>query len=176
MNSSLIKKIGIVVVAVLFLLQFVRPSRNEGDAAGANDILHAMNVPASVQKTLETSCYDCHSNHTVYPWYSNIQPVGLWLKNHVDEGKSELNFSEFNTYSPKRKAKKMKEIAEEIEEGEMPLSSYTLIHGNAVLTEAQKSELIAWAKGEQEMKMDSTQASPAAEGGEESHESHEEHE
>jgi hypothetical protein len=175
MNSSLFKKIGLVLLALLFLLQFVQPARNEGQSSGPNDVTQAMNVPVSVQQTLEKSCYDCHSNHTEYPWYSNIQPLGFWLKDHVDEGKEELNFSEFNSYTPKRKAKKMKEIVKEIEEGEMPLSSYTLIHGDAKLTEAQKAELIAWAKANQQFVPTDSVVVASAERGEEKYESQKEH-
>ncbi len=165
------------MAAALLLLQFVQPARNVGSASGPNDITQAMAVPATVQKTLETSCYDCHSNNTVYPWYTRIQPLGLWMKNHVDEGKEELNFSEFNTYTAKRKLKKLREIAEQVEEGEMPLYSYTIIHKNAVLNEAQKAELIDWAKSSQDM-VTNTNASNAApaEGNEGHEESHEEHE
>ena len=137
---KLVKKILVVLLAALVVIQFFHPSKNEGSADGPN----AMAMPADVRNILETSCYDCHSNHTNYPWYNNIQPVAWWLNDHVNEGKREINFSEFNTYKLKRKIKKMKEIREQLEEGEMPLSSYTLIHSNAKLTEAQKTRLLAW--------------------------------
>lgn len=140
------KKIGLGLLAILVILQFVRPTKNEGMALTENDILHFDSVPADVQKILETSCYDCHSNHTTYPWYTNIQPVGLWMQWHVNEGKEELNFSEFNTYKPKRQKHKFEEISEVIEEGEMPLWSYTLIHTETKLSAEQKTILTNWAK------------------------------
>ena len=138
---KLMKRIGLVLLATLVVIQFFHPAKNEGTADGPN----AMVLPADVKNILETSCFDCHSNHTNYPWYNNIQPVAWWLNDHVNEGKREINFSEFNTYKLKRKIKKMKEIREQIDESEMPLTSYTLIHGNAKLTEAQKTRLLAWA-------------------------------
>jgi len=97
MNYFNFKKIGLGLVAVLIILQFIRPTKNEGMALAETDILHADSVPADVQKILKTSCYDCHSNHTNYPWYTNIQPIGLWMQWHVNDGKKELNFSEFKT-------------------------------------------------------------------------------
>jgi hypothetical protein len=118
----------------------VRPSKNTGDAKGLNSI--ATNV--EVDKILNTACYDCHSNHTEYPWYCNIQPIGWWTSHHVNEGKEELNFSEFNSYSLKRKLKKLKEIKEQLDENEMPLSSYTLIHSDAKLSAENKIILIKW--------------------------------
>jgi hypothetical protein len=142
------KKIGIALAAMLVILQFIRPTKNEGTALTETDIAHTINVPADVQQILETSCYDCHSNHTNYPWYTNIQPIGLWMQHHVDEGKEELNFSEFKTYKLKRQKHKLEEIAEQVNEHEMPLSSYTLIHKNAALTPEQITLLSNWANTE----------------------------
>lgn len=146
MNSSLFKKIAVFLGFCLVVIQFIRPETNLGEAYSENDIAHTVEVPKHVQEILSSSCYDCHSNATVYPWYANIQPLGFWLKHHVDEGKSELNFSEFKTYTDKRKTKKFKEIVKEVEENEMPLPSYTWIHKHAVLTQEQKDTLLAWAR------------------------------
>ncbi|MCG9881595.1 MAG: heme-binding domain-containing protein [Bacteroidia bacterium] len=149
MNSSWPKKIAISLAAILIILQFVQPARNLGSATGENDIAHTVTVPDNVQQILTNSCFDCHSNATNYPWYASIQPLGFWLKHHVDEGKSELNFSEFKTYTEKRKAKKFREIAEELEEDKMPLPSYTWVHKGAILTPEQKTALLDWAKSNQ---------------------------
>jgi Haem-binding domain len=104
-----------------------------------------VNIPADVKNILEKACNDCHSNNTVYPWYTNIQPLGWWINHHVDEGKHEVNFSEFNTYKIRRKLRKFDEIGDEVKEHEMPLSSYTLIHKNAELTAEEQVILINWA-------------------------------
>jgi cytochrome c553 len=142
------KKILLTLGGLLVILQLVRPTRNEGTAYSANDITHGANVPVEVKQILETSCFDCHSNHTNYPWYANIQPVGLWIQNHVNEAKEELNFSEFATYSPKRKTKKLQEMAEEIKEHEMPLKSYLWIHKKTALSETQIQTITNWLKSE----------------------------
>ncbi len=140
------RKILIGVIVVIAGLQFIRPEKNDGLALGADDIAHTINVPADVQNILNTSCNDCHSNHTEPMWYMNIQPVGLWIGHHIEEGKRELNFSIFKTYKPKRQAHKMEEVAEMVESLEMPMSSYTLMHGNAKLSKEQQELLINWAK------------------------------
>lgn len=145
--KKLLKITGISLLVALVALQLYRPAKNVSEETPSTDIVQTYGVPADVAATLQKACYDCHSNNTHYPWYSNIQPVGMWLAHHVDEGKDELNFSEFGNYKPRRKAKKMHEIVEEIEEGEMPLESYTLIHGEAKLTANEKQKLIEWAKG-----------------------------
>lgn len=139
------KQIFISLLVVLVVIQFIRPTRNLGTAENVNDISHFTAVPDNVKGILETSCYDCHSDHTNYPWYTNIQPVGWWMQDHVNEGKREVNFSQFNAYRVKRKMRKFKEIAEQIKEDEMPLNSYLWIHGNAKMSEEQKKVILDWA-------------------------------
>lgn len=143
----MVKKLLIGFVILLLVIQAFRPTLNTGKASGPNDITKAVAVPADVRTILEKSCYDCHSNHTTYPWYDRIAPVSWWVANHIKEGKHELNFTEFATYSPKKQGKKLEEIRETVESGEMPLKSYLVTHGDARLTEVQKKTLVAWAKG-----------------------------
>jgi hypothetical protein len=140
-------KIILIILAIgLIVIQFFGIKKNQSSGDQPMNISKQFAVPADVENILKTSCYDCHSNNTVYPWYSNIQPLAWWLQGHVNEGKEELNFDEFGTYNPRRQFKKMEETDEMITEGEMPLSSYTIIHSNAVLSAAQKETLINWAK------------------------------
>ena len=140
------RKIWIGILIILILIQFIRPQRNLGNAYGRNDINHELQVPDSIMRILKVSCFDCHSNHTNYPWYTEINPVGWWLTNHVNEGKKELNFSEFATYPLKKKDKKLEETAEMVQEHEMPLSSYTLIHTDAKLNEQQIKAIVQWTE------------------------------
>jgi hypothetical protein len=139
------KKALYIVIGLFGIIQFIRPSKNTGEVYTNNDISHSVDVPANVKNILEKSCNDCHSNNTIYPWYTNIQPLGWWLNHHVNEGVEELNFSEFNTYKLRRKLHKLEEIAEQVKEGEMPLGTYTWIHSEAKLTVAEQQILIDWA-------------------------------
>ncbi len=134
------KKFFYFLLIIFVIIQFIRPERNLGKRETENTIF----VSDVVGRILQTSCFDCHSNYTNYPWYTNIQPIGWWMNHHVEEGKDELNFSEFESYSLKRKLHKLKEIKEQVEEGEMPLRSYTLQHGEAKLNSEQKRILIRW--------------------------------
>ena len=140
-------KIVLVVFAVLLVgAQFVRPAKNISTAApGPDDLTVLRPPPAEVQAVLERACFDCHSNHTRYPWYAEIQPVGWWLADHVKEGKAHLNFSTFGTYPTKRQSRKLEELIEEVEEGKMPLGSYKLTHADARLTPAEIKALTDWA-------------------------------
>ena len=139
------KNIFLTLLVLFVLIQFVRPEKNQSNDF-SKDISTIMPMSASLQQTLKTSCYDCHSNHTDYPWYAEVQPIAGWLQHHVDEGKSEINFSVFSDYKLRRKYHKLEEIVEQVEKNEMPMTSYTLIHRNAALNEAQKQEIILWAK------------------------------
>ncbi|OSZ78338.1 cytochrome C [Chitinophagaceae bacterium IBVUCB1] len=142
----MLKKILIGLLVVFVIIQFIRPEKNTATAASANDISTRYTVPDDVNTILQKACNDCHTNNTTYPWYSNIQPVGWWLQNHVNEGKAELNFSEFAAYKNKKAAHKMEEVVEMVEAGEMPLRSYTIAHTDAKLTSEEKATLVAWAK------------------------------
>ena len=142
------KKISfLIIVALLVIIQFFHPAKNQSSELLVTDITKVTTVPDDVLQLLKVTCYDCHSNNTRYPWYNNIQPVAWWLNRHIIEGKQRLNFSIFGGYRSEKAAKKLRGIAKVIEKDEMPLSSYTLIHRDAILNEAQKELIINWTKG-----------------------------
>lgn len=120
---SVLKKTLLSLLIVLSAIQFIRPAKNKNTAEQKADITMQFNVPADVQNVLKTSCYDCHSNNTNYPWYANIQPMAWLLANHINEGKAELNFNEFAGYSKRRQLSKLKAVANSVKDGSMPLSS-----------------------------------------------------
>ncbi len=137
------KKVGIGLLLILLALQAYRPAKNDSNKTD-NDISKSYAVPDDVKQILAKACNDCHTNNTVYPWYNNIEPVGIWLANHVNDGKRHMNFNEFNTYQIARQYKKLDECIEQVKEGEMPLDSYTWIHKEAKLTDAEKQKLYDW--------------------------------
>lgn len=141
-----IKKILLGLLIAFIVIQFIQPARNKNGQVIATDISKMVSLPQDVQTTLKTACYDCHSNNTNYPWYTNIQPVGWMMARHIKEGKEELNFSEFGSYSERRQLSKLKAIGNSIQDGAMPLASYTFIHKNARLTKEEKAQIIDWAK------------------------------
>src|SRR5690606_25714635 len=112
----MVKKILYGLLIVFIVMQFIRPEKNISEIPSSNDIRVHHPLPADVQSILKRACYDCHSNNTHYPWYTNIQPIGWWMQDHVNEGKSELNFSEFGTYTAKKADHKLEEVIEMVEE------------------------------------------------------------
>lgn len=143
---SRLKKILMILIVILIAVQFIQPARNKDGQFLSTDISKIVFVPANVQTVLQNTCYDCHSNHTNYPWYTYVQPVGWVLNNHIKNGKRELNFSDFGSYSIRKQESKLKSIADQIRDGKMPLYSYTIMHKNASLTKVEESLIINWAQ------------------------------
>jgi hypothetical protein len=133
------------LLVLLLLAQFIRPAKNLSNIQ-THHVSTKYTTSDSVKHILKVACEDCHSNYTHYPWYAEVQPIASWLANHVEAGNSELNFSEFTTRRIAVQNHKFEEIIEMTEEGKMPLGSYTWVHRDAILTEQQKAQLIAWAK------------------------------
>jgi hypothetical protein len=142
-------KIFAVLAALGFIgMQFIRPELSNPPVVPAQTLESSMNVPPEVGTLLSRSCSDCHSNRTVYPWYSQIAPPSWLLAEHVREGRAELNFDDWGTYKLDRKIRKLDEICEMVTSGEMPLPSYLWLHGDATLNAAQRQLLCDWANAE----------------------------
>ena len=143
---KLLKKVSLGVVIALVAMQFFRPTKNISAGNHTNVFIKETNPSPELLTVLKTSCYDCHSNNTAYPWYNNVAPISYWLSNHVNEGKEHLNFSDWENYTLDKKDHLLEEIKEEVENGNMPLTEYTFLHGDAKLTESEISSLVEWVK------------------------------
>ena len=141
----MVKNILIMLLIAFVLIQFYPPEKNQSGTIPETDIVMMTHPPEAVKNILETSCYDCHSNTTRYPWYNNIVPVSYWMADHIDHGKKHLNFSDWGTYNSKKKAHKLEEVIEEVKAHEMPLKSYLWMHDEAKLSEEQIKTLTEWA-------------------------------
>ncbi len=138
------KKISIAVLIILIAMQLFRIDKKNPPVIVENDFLALNGASPDVQTIIKSSCYDCHSNTSTYPWYSNVAPVSWWVKHHINEGREHLNFSEWGKYTAKKADHKLEECVEMIQEGEMPMSSYTLVHRESKLSEEQKLMLVNW--------------------------------
>ncbi|MBS1666369.1 MAG: heme-binding domain-containing protein [Bacteroidetes bacterium] len=139
-----VKKIALAVGAAFIGIQFIQPAHNKSGQVMPADFTKVYVVPSNVQNILQNACYDCHSNNTNYPWYSNIQPMAWMMKRHIDNGKEKLNFSEFGIYSTRRQISKLKGITNQIKGNEMPLSSYKAMHTKENLSKEEKAFIINW--------------------------------
>jgi hypothetical protein len=139
------KKIFFIGLSIFVLIQFYQPARNVSNVMPTSfAFTKVYAVPADVQNILQTSCYDCHSNNTNYPWYSYIQPARWFMEQHIKEGQSNLNFDDWGNYTARKQENKLDRIVKQIKTNEMPLASYTIIHKNAKLGAAQKKIIINW--------------------------------
>lgn len=139
-------KVGAVCIVIGIIgIQFFGIDQRNAAIVQADTLEAAVSVPYSVAAILDRSCSDCHSDRTVFPWYASVQPFGWFLKDHIDEGRREINFSQFNTYPARKKMKKLEEICEQVEKKEMPLPSYLWIHRGAALSEAEIKTLCDWS-------------------------------
>ncbi|WP_298117442.1 heme-binding domain-containing protein [Flavobacterium sp.] len=143
--KSKFKKVGIALFLVLIAIQFYQPALNHNSEQDyTDDFLVTTNAPNNISKLIQASCYDCHSNNSKYLWYDYIQPARMFVETHITNGKKELNFNEFGSYSNRKQQSKLEAISKQIISSEMPLSSYTILHRDAVLNETQKQEIITW--------------------------------
>jgi hypothetical protein len=143
---KVIKKISLLLVVVLVAMQFFSPTKNISAGNHVSVFEKETNPSSELKKIFETSCYDCHSNNTAYPWYNNVAPISFWLADHVNEGKDHLNFSEWENYSLDKKDHLLEEIEKEVLNGAMPITEYTFFHSEAELSKEQINDVVEWVK------------------------------
>ena len=143
--------LAVLVVAIVLVIQVIPVERNVSTVPPGQSFEKTEKVPANVAAILKVSCYDCHSNNSRYPWYSELQPGAWFMARHIKKGKEELNFDEFNNYSKRRKKAKIKSIISQIEKEEMPFKSYLLLHPDAGITLNKKKVLLQVLQSELEL-------------------------
>ncbi len=142
--KKLLKVFGGLLLIAFVGIQFMPPPRNQNSTVSGSDFLVLYEAPDRVDTLLRAACYDCHSDHTFYPWYTKVQPVGWYMARHIEAGKEELNFSEFANYSVRRQKSKLRSMINQIRDGEMPLKSYRLMHRDAVWTQPDQQAVLDW--------------------------------
>ncbi len=135
------KRILLVLLAIAVVAQFFQPDRSAPPIVPANDMLVMTGAPDDIKAMVLAACYDCHSDQSTYPWYASFTPINFWLQDHINEGREKMNFSRWNDPASQEHAH---ECGEEIQEGEMPLESYTWVHGEARLDAVQRASLVRW--------------------------------
>ena len=139
-------RVVLLAVALLAVAQFIPVTRTNPPVDAAQTLSATLPIPPNVASILDRSCQDCHSNQTVWPWYSQVAPVSWFLANHVNEGRGEMNLSEWGRYAVRRKDRKLKEICEQVTSGKMPIRTYTFLHPEAKLSGPDKKILCDWTE------------------------------
>ncbi len=151
-----ILKASVISLAIIFILIQLYPNPLPKNSDMVNDdFLTDTSISKIDAGIIKNSCYDCHSNYTHYPWYSKIAPFSWLIANHIREGRKKLNFSEWMSYTKKHQIRKLEDIQDEINNGEMPLKSYLLIHRSAKLTKEQKEQILKFCDRYSEKIIDS---------------------
>jgi len=140
---KILKWIGVVLAVVCIGIQFVPVERTNPPVDPEMTFQAKVNVPPYIDNIVRTSCYDCHSNETAWPWYSYVAPVSWLVSKDVVEARAQLNFSEWD-YNMFRSVGRLDQMAEEVYQGNMPLPIYLTMHPSSKLTEADKDSLINW--------------------------------
>ncbi len=140
----------VVVVCLFVAAQFASPARTNPAADQSLALPSHVQVTAQVAAIIDRSCADCHSNKTRWPWYSKVAPVSWLVIDHVDHGRSHLNFSEWGRLNRSEAGQMLGQICKEVQSGAMPMSSYTPLHPESKLTADDVKLLCAWSSAERE--------------------------
>ncbi|HAX48118.1 MAG TPA: heme-binding domain-containing protein [Ignavibacteria bacterium] len=145
--KKIFKIVLVIIIAGMVAIQFFnRPDMSTTTEITPAHITKVMSVPANVESILKRSCYDCHSDHTTWPWYSSIAPASWLVGDDVVKGKKKMNFSQWGSMQPAKQEARLNEICEEIKSDEMPLPPYLIMHGDAKLSQADKDILCQWVE------------------------------
>ncbi len=136
-----LRGILIVLVVLIVVAQLVPVTRDNPP------IQSDFNDNAAVKQVLKKSCYDCHSNESVWPWYSYVAPVSWLVASDVHEARQKINFSNWGLMPATKQKLAPQNMLDEIDEGGMPLPIYLIMHSNAKLTDADKATIRAWVEG-----------------------------
>lgn len=146
----ILKWLAIGLVILMGAIQFIRPARSNPASDAAEDLAAHVQVNPHVAGLLQRSCADCHSNKTRWPWYSNVAPVSWFVIDHVNHGRSHLNFSEWGKLSHSEADEMLRDICKEVQSGAMPLTSYTRIHRKAAVSAEERRVICEWTNRERE--------------------------
>ena len=149
MSKKVFQIAGAVSAVALITMQFIRPARTNPSSERGASFEAVIRPSPEIASSLKRACNDCHSNQTVWPWYSNIAPISWLVAGDVNEGRAHLNFSEWNRPGPEGEKPDMGDVCEQVKAGKMPLQAYALIHPQAKLSNQEVAALCALSLAEE---------------------------
>ena len=147
---KVLKWTGISLLVLFAAIQLIRPARANPPVDESQTIFARTEMTPQVAAIFNRSCIDCHSNKTVWPWYTNVAPVSWFIVNHVNTGRGFLNLSEWGRYDQDLQSRKLRQMCDEVTDGAMPLSTYTPLHPGSTLSAEDKKALCDWTDAERE--------------------------
>jgi hypothetical protein len=147
---KILRALVFLFILLVLAAQLIRPSRANPPVDESQTIQTQTQMPPQVSAILDRSCRDCHSNKTIWPWYTNVAPVSWFIINHVNDGRHSMNLSEWGKLDHDKQDRKLRQICDEIQDGVMPLSTYTPLHPGSKLSEQDKKTLCDWTDAERQ--------------------------
>ncbi len=139
------RKIWIGLGVLFLLIQVIRIDKDNPTSDPTQDLFAIENAPKEIVDIMEIACYDCHSNKVKYPWYTNVAPISWWVKKHINDGRAQVNYSEWGALAQKKKNHKLEEGVEMVTViKSMPLTPYWMMHWDAKLSPEQRKTLADW--------------------------------
>jgi hypothetical protein len=146
--SRVFRWVFIILVCALAVIQLIRPAKTNPAIDPTQTIESRLQVTPQTEAIFDRSCNDCHSNKSRWPWYSNVAPVSWFVIGHVNDARATMNFSEWGGYDKDKQSRRLRDMCEQVQDGEMPLSTYTPLHPGSTLSAEDKKTLCDWANAE----------------------------
>jgi Haem-binding domain len=147
MNKARVKKVVLALAAFLIVIQFLQPKRTNPPVVPSKSLAAHVAVPEEVHSTLMRACGDCHSNQTVWPWYSHWAPMSWMITDDVNQGRRHMNFQDWDAQpSPKQATDHLIDICKEARDKGMPPFTYRITHKNSRLTLQELGSLCSWSQ------------------------------
>jgi hypothetical protein len=158
---KLLRWIVLVLAGLFVVMQVIRPARTNPPVDESRTIAAHTQLTPEAAAILNRSCNDCHSNQTRWPWYTNVAPVSWFVINHVNDGRRQMNFSDWAQYDRSEQENYLKKICREVKSGDMPIHSYLWLHGDAKLSGEDVKVLCEWANAESQRLSQTSEKVPA---------------
>ncbi|HEY6967947.1 MAG TPA: heme-binding domain-containing protein [Candidatus Angelobacter sp.] len=141
---KILKRSFLILLCFFIAIQLGRPSRTNPPVDSSREFSALYPVNEAVKSTLQRSCNDCHSNHTVWPWYSNLAPASWLVAHDVNEGRKAMNFSDWSAANGEDNRELVAKICEDVSQKEMPPYQYMLLHPDAKVSSSEAREICSW--------------------------------
>ena len=138
------KKILLALLIIFLLMQVIRIDKDNPSDDPTLDLVSQVEAPDEMKNLITIACYDCHSNSTIYPWYTNVAPVSWWVKGHINGARESMNFSKWFEYDEHQQKEALEACSKVLEETRMPPLSYMIGHKDAWLSDEQRTSLLTW--------------------------------
>jgi hypothetical protein len=147
MNMVRVRRLVLALIILLVVAQLVQPKRTNPPVIPSRSLEAHVQVPGRVQFVLRRACGDCHSNQTVWPWYSHVAPISWLITSDVNQGRHHIDFDDWEAQeSPNEATEHLALICKEVRDRAMPPISYRMMHKQSRLSPEELDVVCAWSQ------------------------------